>query len=133
MRSILIHALYVSLVAGILATLPFAILFSYGMDASLALFAGTRYFGFGIGCSLLIGLPVSLAVFQIIKRDPDFSFGDLMLVANGAAIILATLLGLFSGWFAVIFFGIPTILAANVYAILGWRKILGPYQAEQNA
>ena len=126
-------AVAISILAGLLAALPFAVLFAIGADFSFAVFAGLRYLAFGVGASLLVGLPISLVVFQIVRRDPNFMLHDLMLIANGVGVILAAVIAFWSGWLAIFFLGIPVIIAANVFAILGWRKILEPYQAAHHA
>ena len=133
MKSYLARAVYVAVIAGVIASVPIAILFSIGMDAELIFTAAIRFLAFGIGASLLVGLPIALLVFQFIRRDPNFMLHDLVLIANGTGIILATIAGIWSDWMGVFFIGIPTIIAANVFALLGWRKILEPYQAEQHA
>ena len=133
MKSYLARAVYVAVIAGVIASVPIAILFSIGMDAELIFTAAIRFLAFGIGASLLVGLPIALLVFQFIRRDPNFMLHDLVLTVNGTGIILATIAGIWSDWMGVFFIGIPTIIAANVFALLGWRKILEPYQAEQHA
>lgn len=132
MKDLLPKAIIVSLLAGVLATLPFAILFTLEMDASLRLFVGLRYFAFGVSSALLIGLPIALVTFRLVGRDSGFGLGKLIFVANGVAIILVAFLAMVAGWFGVFFFGIPVALAANVFAIAGWLLIMRPLRISSN-
>ena len=133
MRVLLTKAILISILAGSLAALPFAILFSLEMDASLRLTVFLNYLAIGIGGALLIGLPTSLLVFHFTKEDAGFGLSKVLLVSNGIAITIVFALGGMAGWFGAIFFGIPTVLAANVFATTGWILILRPYRRAMNA
>ena len=126
-------AVAISLLAGLLAALPFAVLFAIRMDFHLAMFVGFRYLAFGVAASAIIGLPIAMLVFKLIKDDQSFDRSHLLLVANGAALVITTILGILSGWFGAFFLGLPTFLAANVYAIAGWRMVLRNYRDDQFA
>ena len=126
-------AVAISIFAGVLAALPFAALFAIGMDLPFAVFAGLGYLAFGVAASMVIGLPIAALVFKLIKSEQSFDRMHLILVANGTATMIATLLGVLDGWFGAFFLGLPTFLAANVYAIAGWRLILRSYRDDEFA
>ena len=126
-----VKAVAIAISAGAFAALPFAVLFTMGMDFALILPAAVSYFAFGIGASLVVGLPIALVSVKLVRSDTNFGRAALFLTANGAAVVIAAILALFQGWFGAFFFGLQVIVAANVYAIAGWRYILRDLRDEQ--
>ena len=82
--------------------------------------------GLALAGNLLIGLPVALLVYRMARNSPDFGLWHLVGLAN--AIVLCLVIVLFSagGAFGVIFFGIPMLMAANAFAIMGWFLVFKP-------
>lgn len=126
-------AFSIAVLAGALGALPFAVLLTMGMDLPLIAAAVLRYLAFGIVASLIVGLPIALLVFKLTRSDQNFGRAEVFLTANGAAIVIATILAIFAGWFGAFFLGLPVFLAANVYAIAGWLFILRDYRDDQFA
>lgn len=126
----IVKALAIAIFAGALAALPFAVLFTIGMDLSLIFSAAARYIAFGVFGSLVVGLPIALLIFRLIRSDRNFGKAELILTANGVAIVFAAILALSDGWFGAFLFGLPITVAANVYAIAGWRYILQDLREE---
>jgi hypothetical protein len=99
------------------------------MDPELRMAAISRMLLLALAGALVVGLPSAVLMFWLIKDDAQFGFWKLALVANGFVIFLVSILALFPGSFAVVFFGVPTVLAANAFTVVGWFLVLKPYRA----
>ena len=130
LKFILLKSVMIAALAGAVATLPIAIMFSFGMDPMLAIPTGLALVGYGVALSFLVGLPIALLVFQIVRHNQFFSIQNLFMIANGAAVCLTALAALFAGWMAVFLLGVPIFIAANIYATVGWRQVVEPYQVQ---
>jgi hypothetical protein len=62
----------------------------------------------------------------LLKASADAGLGKILVVANGVAILLVFLVMVAAGAFGAFFYGIPIVIAANVYALAGWRWIVRP-------
>ena len=132
LKFILLKSVMIAALAGAVATLPIAIMFSFGMDPMLAIAAALGLVGYGVGLSFLVGLPISLLVFQVARHNQFFSIQNLVMIANGVAACLTGVAALFAGWMAIFLVGVPIFIAANIYAVAGWRQIVEPYQVQLN-
>ena len=128
-----IRSIIVAAIAAAVAGLPAAALLTIGLDAELRLLAVSRMMLLSLGGGFFIRLPLAILIFRVTKSDREFGFGKLALVANGVAIILIALLAAWSGWFGVVFFGLPSLLAANAFMVFGWFLVLKPYRIGRNA
>jgi hypothetical protein len=119
----------VAVLAGLASGLPIATLLTWDLDFGLRLNAIARLLSLAMVGSFLIGLPVSLLTYQLLKADQQFGIRTLVLIANVAAVIVASLAGAAAGVFGLVFFGLPILIAANVFAVAGWLFIVKPTRA----
>ena len=126
MVKFILKAIFVAIIAALVAGIPMVVLLTWGMDANLRLSAGLRLLPIAFFGSFLIGLPVALLTFSRIRNRDIFGLGKLAMLANLVALGLVLLFYALAREFGVIFYGIPTILAANAFAISGWFVIVKP-------
>ena len=125
-----IKCLAVTILAALVAWLPMAILLTIGIDANLATPLAGRLLVLPIlGCTL-VGLPLA---FIIVRRTSELSLAKLLIFANAAGTLLALACAIPGGGFAAFFYGLPSLLAANAFAIFGWILIAKPSQKTANA
>jgi len=100
-------------------------LLTWDMDSGPGLGLGLNLFVLALLGNFLIGLPIALLTYWRIRDRQDIGLWHLIGVANLAAgLFLIVLFGSF-GAFGLIFYGIPTAISANVFAIAGWFVVLG--------
>jgi hypothetical protein len=109
--------------AAVVAWLPMAILLTQDTDSDLAIGLAARLLLLPMIGSFLIGLPLALLV---LRQSSNLHFRKLLMIANGAGMALVFVSFLFGHVFGAFFYGLPSILAANAFAILGWLLIVRP-------
>jgi hypothetical protein len=107
-------------IASLVSGMPMTVLLTSGGDPDYVLSAATQYMGLAFAGNFLIGLPVALIVFRLVRGLQDFGLWQLAGLANAIALVVVLVLFIGSGAFGVIFLGIPVLMAANAYAIGGW-------------
>ncbi len=130
--AIVMKAIFIALIAAVPAGLVAAIFFNIGLGESLT--PGLMYFCIVISAllSLIIGTPIFLLSFYIIRQYADFHFGNVLLIANLAAFLLSLFMVIFAGWLVALLVAMAIFVAANLFAGLGWHIVLKPYQAKHH-
>lgn len=116
-----LRCLIVTIAAAVVTWLPMAFLLTVDMDVNLALFFALKLFLLSIAGCALIGLPVALLLVWRLDRP---SLPQLLLWANGCAMVLIFFSFVFAQGFGVLFLGLPCVLAANAFALFGWFIIV---------
>ena len=125
-----IRSVVVTVMAALAAWLPMAILLTFDMDSDLVISLAVRLLLLPLVGSFLIGLPLALLV---LRQSSKLNLPKLLLIANGAGIALVFLAFLFGHVFGAFFFGLPSLLAANAFAIFGWLLIVRPRGEKRHA
>ena len=125
-----IRSVAVTVMAALAAWLPMAILLTFDMDSDLVISLAVRLLLLPLVGSFLIGLPLALLV---LRQSSKLNLPKLLLIANGAGIALVFLAFLFGHVFGAFFFGLPSLLAANAFAIFGWLLIVRPRGEKRHA
>jgi hypothetical protein len=81
---------------------------------------------FSLPPTLIIGLPVAFLCFVLTHRKIANSPGIVFLMANLAGVVMVLTCYFAFGYNSMFSFGLPAVLAANVYAILGWFWVVKP-------
>ncbi len=110
----------VALVAAVAAWLPMGIL--NGIDGGLTF----QLFPIALLGSFAVGLPIALLCFFLAGVHLRGSPKTVFLMANLASVMLMLASFAIADQFGVIFLGIPSAIAANVFAALGYLWILKP-------
>ncbi len=76
--------------------------------------------------NFLIGLPISLDAYNYLRRHRKLTYRSALKVANLASGFLLLLLAASMGIVAIALYGVPILIAANVWAICGWRWVARP-------
>ena len=119
----------VAIIAALCSAAPMIVLLAWDMDGhSRASFAGGLML-LALAGNLLIGLPISLVAFGYLRRRDSLSKAGLLALANVVASALVLTLAATGGLFAATFYGIPTFIAANAFAIFGWFIVIKPARA----
>ena len=125
-----VRSLIVTFLAAVVAWLPMAILLTIGIDANLALpLAGRLLLLPILGCAF-VGLPLALIVF---RYSPELTLRRLLLLANAAGVLVTFTMTVLGGGFAAFFYGMPSLLAANGFAVFGWLLIIRPTLSRADA
>ena len=121
-------ALIIALCAAIAAWLPVAMLFAFaagmGVDDLQAVLI--RFFSFAALGSFAVGLPVALLTFQLAGHQLASKMSNVFVAANLGGVMLLLVTALLGETFGALFYGLPCVIAANIYALLGWFWILKP-------
>ncbi len=115
--------------AAIGAIIPYGII---GMDGGEPL-GWLNLLFFSLPASLLIGLPIAFLSFVLAQERLQGSPGTIFLMANLAGVVMLLTCYALAGLLFVIYFGGPAVIAANVYAVLGWFWVVKPMGAAQSA
>ncbi len=107
-----------------------AILLTWDMELGLRLLLAARLFLVAITGSFIIGFPILLATYGLLHNNHQFGLWTLVLIGNLTAIALAFLAGTAVGMFGLVFYGLPIIIAGNVFAVAGWFIIVKPMRAK---
>ena len=107
-----------------------AILLTFDMASDLALGLAARLLLLPLLGASLIGLPLALLVF---RQTSHLSLPRLLMIANGAGLTLVFVSFLLGHVFGAFFYGLPSLLAANGFAIFGWFLVVKPMDGVQNA
>ncbi|MGB3806093.1 MAG: hypothetical protein WA936_02730 [Erythrobacter sp.] len=73
-----------------------------------------------------VGLPVAGLVYWLARRELLRRPGLVFLIANLAGAVLALTAALLGDLFGLYAFGLPCLIAANTFALLGWLWIVRP-------
>jgi hypothetical protein len=118
----------VSLLSGLTVGIPIATLLTYDTVPDIRLFRFFAILQLPLLGSILIGLPFAMLVFVAFERAHTGGIVRALLCANAVGFLLALCcLGL-AGSFGVIFFGLPIVVTANLFAVFGWLIMLRPLQ-----
>ena len=117
-----------ALAAAALSGLPVALLLTIDAPIEYKAPAIARYLVLALAGNFLIGLPLAYWVFVALRDNPDFGMGSVIIIANAIAVIGLLLLIMIGGAFAAVFLGIPVIIAANAFALVGWFLVFKPYR-----
>jgi hypothetical protein len=116
-----VRCLTVTVAAAVVSCLPAAIWLTIGMDANMALIAAFELLPYSLVACALIGLPISLILFW--KLDQS-SLSKLLVLANlVGGLVVALTFGLGHA-FGAILIGVPSLLAANAFALFGWLLVV---------
>ncbi|MEP1420639.1 MAG: hypothetical protein ABJK59_02580 [Erythrobacter sp.] len=129
----LIKAALVAICAALIAGVPMSVLLTLDVDSGFKLEAASKLIGFALMGSVLVGLPIALLTYFLAAQRLSKSISIVLLAANlaGAMMVLACVA--LGGAFAALFLGLPSVLAANAYAVLGWFWILKPMAAARES
>ena len=116
-----IRCLIVTIAAAVVAWLPMAILLTLDMDANLAWAYALNLLLLPLAGSALIGLPVALLLLRKLDRP---SLLTLLLWANALGGLLVFLSFIVLQGFGAIFLGVPSVIAANAFAVFGWLIVI---------
>ena len=123
---LLAKSVVIAVFAAIAAWLPWAVLNAADGGLSLTLLPIAL-----IG-SLAVGLPVALLTYHLAGNELRKSPKNVFLAANFAGVVMLLVTSLLGSLFGGMFFGIPSMIAANVFALFGWFWILKPQREALN-
>jgi len=107
--------------AGIAAWLPVALtLFGTDFGASFPLIY------LALLGSFAVGLPIALLTLFLAGKAMSDRIGTVMTAANCGGFMLLLVTAVLGGPFGVLYYGVPSWIAANVFGLLGWFLILKP-------
>ena len=116
----------VGLAATVAGSLPWILLSAVSVDENLqlsdALMLPLEFSAIG---NFLLGVTISLTVLYFLKQG-QVRLSTLLIAANVIGGILAFLtfaVGLYAGF---LFLGLPILISANAFAILGWSWVIKP-------
>lgn len=118
----------IAVVAALVAWLPMAVLVTWDMDLELRVPTAIRLLSVSLLGTLAIGLPVTLLTYFLARKELEKSFKTVLLTANLAGIVMLLVTTVLGNLFGGFVFGIPSILAANTFAVLGWFWIIKPHR-----
>ncbi|BDI61147.1 hypothetical protein [Qipengyuania nanhaisediminis] len=121
----------IAAVAALAAWLPMAILFASGTDGSSGATFAVQLLPVALLGSFAIGLPVALLVLFLASDTLIRKIGAVLMAANLARVMMILVTSLLWGQFGALFYGVPSWIAANVFALLGWLWILKPMREAQ--
>ena len=107
-----------------------AILLTLDMESDLAIGLAARLLLLPLLGAFLIGLPLALLVF---RQASHLKLSRLLTIANGAGMALVFLSFLLGHVFGAFLYGLPSLIAANAFAIFGWLLIVKPMHVARNA
>ena len=92
-----------------------------------------KMFGPALVATLLIGFPVATLVVAFSGRQLARSVETLAITVLLVCVMLLLSAYWIAGSFGILFFGLPSVMAALTYAVLGWFLILRPMRENGNA
>ena len=116
-----IRCLIVTIAAAVVAWLPMAILLTLDMETNLALYTAPKLFLLSLTGSALIGLPAALLLLRSLDRP---SLRNLLAWANAFGALLVFVTFVWGHAFGAILIGVPCVVAANAFALLGWLIVV---------
>lgn len=120
-------SLLIAFAAAVAACLPWVLVI--GGDAVSSI----RFLAVAAMGSFAVGLPIALLTYYLAGEQLRQSAGTVFMIANMAGVMLLLVTILLGQVFGGFVFGVPSLIAANVYAVLGWFWILKPQREAQNA
>lgn len=129
---LLLKLLAIAFVAAVLSWLPVAGSFwlganeqhSWGIEMPLRLFPIALIGSFGVG------FPIAALVYFLAKDQLRKAPGILFLIANLAGTMMILTSYFLTDASGMLLLGVPSLIAANVFALLGWFWILKPGRSE---
>ena len=120
MLAVLAKSLVIALIAGVVAWLPYAAMNAGDGGLTFTLLP------LALLGSFAVGLPIALLCLFLAGKQLRRSPSTVFLMANCAGFVLLTSSALLGDEFGLIFLGVPSIIAANIFAALGLFWILKP-------
>ena len=128
LTSVMPRAFAVALLSGLTVGIPIAALLTYDTDQNIRLFRFFAILQLPLLGSILIGLPIAMVTLMAFEGARNVTFARALVCANAMGFLLALFcLGL-AGAFGGIFFGLPIVVTANLFAVFGWLIVLRPLQ-----
>lgn len=127
--NILFKAAVIALVAALVTGVPMAILLAWDIETSLVPTFISRLIGLAMLGSFAVGLPIALIVFFLAGSELAKNRSSVFIAANLAGVMLLITTALLGGMIGAVFYGLPSLVAANVFGALGWLWILKPMRA----
>ena len=125
MLVVLAKSLVIALVAGVAVWLPFAAIGAMTGDIGLFLLP------LALLGSFAVGLPVALLCFFLAGKELRRAPSTVFLMANCAGFVLLTSSAVLGDLLGLIMLGVPSFVAANIFAALGWFWILKPERDQE--
>ncbi len=119
-------SLVIAFAAAVAAWLPWVLVIGGDADSSLQLFAVAA-----VG-SFAVGLPIALLTYYLAGEQLRQSAVTVFMIANMAGVMLLLVTMVLGQVFGGFVFGVPSLIGANVYAVLGWFWILKPQRDALN-
>lgn len=116
----------IALAAAVVSWLPVFAMFALDMDSALQPGFAGGLFQIALLGSFGIGLPVAFAVWWLARRQLAASPFTLVLIVLLVGVMIALTSLLLLDAVAALLFGIPSLLAAATFALLGWHWFLKP-------
>jgi hypothetical protein len=121
---LILRALLIAFLAGVAAWLPLVLIFYEWVEDEALTLLPVALFG-----SFVIGLPIALLVYYLAKDALKRSPSAVFMLANLAGVMMILTSYFLTNRAGMLLFGVPSWIAANVYAVLGWFWILKPGRA----
>ncbi len=127
------RALFIALLAALVAWYPMVEFVTVEDEAGPLSEVGLKLLGVALLGSFALGLPIALLVYWLAGKSLSRSPGIVFMIANlaGAMMMLASFV--LADEFGMLMLGVPSWIAANVYAGLGWLWILKPMREDAHA
>lgn len=116
----------ISVLAGVAAWVPAVFVFDTGPGSILPRYYTLRFLPVALAGSCGIGLPVAALCLYLAGAHLRRSPGTVFLMANFAGAVLLLASYVLEQEFGLIALGVPSVIAANTFALLGWLWILKP-------
>ena len=110
-----------------------ALFLTSGMVSSSVLPTMMRLLPLALLGSFAVGLPIALLTFWLAGKELMQSPSPVFFAANLAGIMLIMVTFLLGDLIGAVFYGLPSLMAANVFAFLGWFWILRPLREASHA
>ena len=131
---VFIKAVLIALIAAAMAWLPVGIMFTAEMGPENVVTGLTGpLFGFAMLGSFAVGLPVALLVFWLAGGQLAQNPSILAMVIALSCVMLLLASFVIGGVPVMFLYGLPCVLAALTYGVLGWLWILKPMRKDRNA
>ena len=130
---VLIKAVLIALIAAAMAWLPAGIMFTAEMGPEIVVTGLGLLFKFAMLGSFAVGLPVALLVLWLAGGQLAQNPSILAMVVALSCVMLLLASFVIGGVPVMFLYGLPCILAALTYGVLGWLWILKPMRKDRNA
>ncbi len=127
---LILRALLIALLAALAAWLPLAVLVALDIDVGIIPSYSVLLLPLALFGSFALGLPIALLVYWLAGKSLTGSPKTVFMMANLAGVMMMLASFVLAGESGIRLLGIPSWIAANVYALLGWFWILKPGRVE---